>query len=255
MSFFTDFIQDINVIYHLIKPIQGTNHQERLESFYQGQAQTYDTFRKRLLQGREEIYQSLIQYPGDIWLDLGGGTGANLDSIDENLSKFQKLYIVDLCPSLLAIAQHRIIANGWSNVETVEADVTQFTLPEQVVDIVTFSYSLTMIPDWFAAIDNAYRLLKPGGMIGVVDFYISRKYPVEQWSSHSWLSRHFWPAWFGKDNVFLSSEHVPYLHYRFESVRFIERMANLPFLPGVKVPYYLFIGRKNHNNSSDILSR
>lgn len=251
MSFLTDFIQDIHVLYHLIKPIQGSNHQERLESFYQGQAQAYDRFRKRLLQGREELYQSLVQYPGDIWLDLGGGTGANLDSIHENISQFKKVYIVDLCPSLLEIAKHRIVSNEWSNVETVEADVTQFTPPEQGVDIVTFSYSLTMIPDWFAAIDNAYRLLKPGGMIGVIDFYISRKYPVKEWSSHSWLSRHFWPAWFAKDNVFLSSEHAPYLHHRFKSVKFIERMATIPFLPGVKAPYYIFIGQKNYNNRSD----
>ncbi len=244
MSLFSDFIQDINVLYHLVKPIQGNNHQERLESFYRGQAQAYDTFRKRLLQGREELYQSLIQYPGDIWLDLGGGTGANLESIHEKLSQFQKLYIVDLCPSLLEIAKHRILANGWSNVETVEADVTQFIPPERAVDLVTFSYSLTMIPDWFAAIDHAHHLLKPGGMIGVVDFYVARKYPMKQWSSQSGFSRHFWPAWFGKDNVFLSSEHAPYLHYRFESIQFTERMATLPFLPGVKVPYYLFIGRK-----------
>ena len=31
-----------------------------------------------------------------------------------------------------------------------------------------FSYTLSMIPDWFAALENARRLLKPGGTIGVV---------------------------------------------------------------------------------------
>ncbi|NES24312.1 MAG: class I SAM-dependent methyltransferase [Symploca sp. SIO3E6] len=147
MSFLTNFVQDLNVLYHLVKPIEGSNHQERLENFYQGQAQSYDRFRQRLLQGREELYQELMQDPGNIWLDLGGGTGANLESIDDKISKLQKLYIVDLCPSLLAIAQERIASKRWSNVETVEADVTQFTPPEQVVDMVTFSYSLPMIPE------------------------------------------------------------------------------------------------------------
>ena len=51
--------------------------------------------------------------------------------------------------------------------------------PEAPVDVVTFSYSLTMIPDWFAAIENALRMLRPGGQIGVVDFYVSRKYPAQ----------------------------------------------------------------------------
>ena len=245
MSFTADFARDLKVLYHLVKPIQGNSHQERLENFYQGQAHAYDTFRKRLLQGREELYRSLVEYPGDLWLDLGGGTGSNLETIGTKLNQLQKVYIVDLCPSLLAIAKQRIANNNWSNVETVEADVTQFLLSESAADIVTFSYSLTMIPDWFAAIDRAYQLLKPGGIIGVVDFYVARKHPLKNWSAHSLLARHFWPTWFDKDNVFLSSEHAPYLHYRFEPIQFIEKMSTLPFLPGLKVPYYLFVGRKS----------
>jgi len=33
------------------------------------------------------------------------------------------------------------------------------------VDVVTFSYSLSMMPDWLAALDNAKRILRPGGQI------------------------------------------------------------------------------------------
>ena len=51
------------------------------------------------------------------------------------------------------------------------ADATRFRPPEGAADVVTFSYSLTMIPDWFAALENAAAMLKPGGTIGVVDFY------------------------------------------------------------------------------------
>ena len=78
--------------------------------------------------------------------------------------------------SLLEIAKQRIAAKGWTNVETVEADATTFQPPAGPVDVVTFSYSLTMIPDWFAALENAVAIFKPGGTIGVVDFYVSRKY-------------------------------------------------------------------------------
>ena len=54
------------------------------------------------------------------------------------------------------------------------------------MDVVTFSYSLTMIPDWFLAVDHAWRLLRPGGTIGVVDFYVSRKHPDPGWRRHPW---------------------------------------------------------------------
>ena len=132
----------------------------------------------------------------------------------------------------------------------VEGDVTTFIPPENSVDIVTFSYSLTMIPDWFKAIEQAKQILKPGGIIGVVDFYVSRKHPPEGWQRHSFFTRHFWPIWFATDNVFLSSEHLAYLDHNFETVYLTEQMGNLAFVPGVKVPYYRFIGRKKSDNST-----
>lgn len=241
-------LDDLKVIYHLIKPSRGASHQERLEHFYQGQAQSYDRFRQRLLYGREELYQHMARFgarlDSPIWLDLGGGTGNNLATVSDELAHFHKIYIVDLCPALLAISQHRIEQYKWSNVETVLADVTTFKPVEETVDLITFSYALTMIPDWFSALEQAYRLLRPGGRLGVVDFYVSRKYPPEGWKRHGWLTRHGATTWFASDNVFLSPDHLPYLHSRFHAIDIQENRSPLPFLPGVTVPYYRFIGEK-----------
>ncbi len=245
MSVLSNLIGDLKTIYHLAKPVRGDTHQERLENFYSTQSTDYDRFRRRLLQGREELYQSLADGDRDgVWVDFGGGTGANLESIGDRLSQFTKIYIVDLSPSLLQVAQGRIADRGWTNVATVEADITQFVPPEGVADIVTFSYSLTMIPDWFTAIEQAEQILKPGGTIGVVDFYVSRKHPPQGWQRHSFFDRHFWPIWFATDNVFLCPNRLAYLHHKFETVSLIEKMGSLPFVPGLKVPYYTFIGRK-----------
>lgn len=60
----------------------------------------YDDFRKRLLQGREDVYQELgAKVDGGTWVDFGGGTGANLEFIGPALKKFQKVYVVDLAES------------------------------------------------------------------------------------------------------------------------------------------------------------
>jgi S-adenosylmethionine-diacylgycerolhomoserine-N-methlytransferase len=93
-------------------------------------------------------------------------------------------------------------------------------------------------------IDRAQKILKPGGLIGVVDFYVSSKYPAASFKKHSWLTRTFWPTWFAVDNVFLSPDRLNYLHHKFEKVNCTESMATLSFPPGFKAPYYLFIGRK-----------
>jgi S-adenosylmethionine-diacylgycerolhomoserine-N-methlytransferase len=150
---------------------------------------------------------------------------------------------------LLNIARQRIERRGWTNVETVQADVTTFVPPEVQVDLVTFSYSLTMIPDWFVAMDHALRLLRPGGHIGVVDFYVSRKYPREGHRRHRWFTRSSWPVWMALDNVFPDADHVPYLHYRFQPRHFSEHLARMRYLPFTRVPYYLFIGQKPGNAS------
>src|SRR6185503_5353922 len=155
---------------------------------------------------------------GGTWLDMGGGTGANLDYFGPAISRLNKIYVLDLSHSLLEVAKKRFAANGWTNAETIEADATTFQPPTGPVDVVTFSYSLTMIPDWFAALENALAMLKPGGTIGVVDFYISRKYATAGLARHSWLTRTFWPAWFSFDNVFPSPDHVPYLHRHFDAL-------------------------------------
>ncbi len=87
------------------------------------------------------------------------------------------MYVVDLASSLLKVVEKRAAQRNWNNVQAITADATTWTPPEGSADVVTFSYSLTMIPDWFAAIDNAMRILKPGGLIGIIDFYVARKYP------------------------------------------------------------------------------
>lgn len=242
-------LKDLKVLYHLtLKPIRGSDHASRLESFYSGQAEAYDDFRKRLLKGRQELYAKLDDLDNLVWVDMGGGTGSNLEYLEGRIQQLQKIYVVDLSKSLLEVARRRMEQRGWNHAEAIEADATQFTPAEGYADIVTFSYSLTMIPDWFAAMDNALRILKPGGRIAVVDFYVSRKFPAEGCRRHGWFTRNFWPVWFGNDNVFPSPDHLPYLQSRFETEALEEQRAKVPYIPFIRTPYYQFIGRKPVDN-------
>ncbi len=239
------FWTDLKILYQLtLKPIRGRDHAARMESFYSGQAEAYDDFRRRLLQGRERLMELLPFTEGARWVDLGGGTGANLEFVGERLSQLAEVQVVDLSPSLLEIAERRADTRGWSNVRAIEADATTYQPSDGPIDIVTFSYSLTMIPDWFAAIENARKMLRPDGVIGVVDFYVSRKYPPAHWKRHRWSTRTFWPIWFGFDNVFPSPDHLPFLHHHFQTVALEEHRAKVPYLPLVRTPYYIFVGRR-----------
>lgn len=238
-------LSDLRVLYHMaFSPIRGESHAERMENFYCRQARDYDGFREHLLQGRKELWERLPVEDGAVWIDMGGGTGKNLERIGPDIRRLSKVYVVDLCPSLLTVARKRAYDNGWTNVETVEADVATFTPAEGVADVITFSYSLTMIPNWFAAIDRARDLLRTEGTIGVVDFYVARKYPATGQVRHTWFARNFWPAWFSMDNVHPSPDHIPYLLERFAMEDLTEHRARLPYLSFLRAPYYRFVGRK-----------
>ncbi|MDO4425373.1 MAG: class I SAM-dependent methyltransferase [Planctomycetia bacterium] len=242
---------DFKILYHMIfRHGSGKSHAERLDSFYSGQASGYDDFRKRFLIGRSEMMHAAAQNAGKdlIWVDMGGGTGANLENIRDLIPELKKVYVVDLASSLLKVTNDRIEKNGWTNVEAVEADATKFTPAEGYADIVTFSYSLTMIPDWYAALENAMRILRPGGTLGVVDFFVSRKWPDEGHQKHSWFTRSYWPVHFSTDNVFLCKDHLPYLQQHFETVQCDESWLKVPYIPIFRVPYYIFIGKKTETS-------
>ncbi len=236
-------IQDMAVIRQLLFHKRGgANHQERLENFYGGQAKDYDSFRKRLLHGRTELYRSIPVNEGAVWVDFGGGTGSNFEALGGSIDRLKEGIIVDLCSSLLGVAEKRIVSHGWKNIRAVEADATSFR-PGQKVDIVTFSYSLTMIPGWHQAIENALSILKPGGVFGVVDFFVPHKH-TDTRIGNSWFTRHGWPAWFAYDDVFLSPDHLPFLTSKMPKHRKREFRAPVPWVPLFKVPVYQFIGRK-----------
>ncbi|MGA7702151.1 MAG: class I SAM-dependent methyltransferase [Thermoguttaceae bacterium] len=239
------FLAELKTLYCVaLKRSRGGDAAERVEAFYQGQAENFDNFRGRLLHGRRELFAAIAAPPDGIWVDMGGGTGWNLEQLGRRIDALGRAYIVDLSPSMLKVARRRIQQRDWKNVEAVEADATAFRPPKGQADVVTFSYSLTMIPDWFAAIDNAFAILKPGGVIGALDFYVARKHPGERSARHGFFGHNFWPLFFSLNDVFPSPDHLPYLRRRFAEVHCSESRGRVPYLPLLRAPYYTFIGKK-----------
>jgi S-adenosylmethionine-diacylgycerolhomoserine-N-methlytransferase len=234
---------DARVLWHLALGQRGSGSLEhRLERFYAPQADRYDAFRERLLHGRAELIAALDARAGERVVELGAGTGRNLEFFGPGLEQLESLRLVDLCPALLQRA--RVRARGLSAVEVVAGDACVWR-PDTPVNAVYFSYSLTMIPDWFRAIDNALAMLAPGGRLGVVDFYVSRRDPAPNMARHGALARTFWPVWFAHDGVHPNPDHLAYLRARCDQLHLEEHVGRVPYLPGVRAPYYLFLGRKS----------
>jgi len=221
---------------------EGETHKDRLESFYRKQADSYDTSRKDICPHRNVFFEEVARYPGAVWIDIGGGTGAILDYTPiERLRALDKLIIVDLTPSLLAKAEQKVDQLGLTNVDLVEADACSMSLDVKA-DIVSFCYSLTMIPAWWQALQCARVLLKTDGILGLADFYVSQKEPAQNRRKHSWFQREVLTTIFSTDHVLLNKDHLPYLEDQLIVHELYEGEHALPGFGFIKRPHYRLIG-------------
>ncbi|KAJ2989864.1 hypothetical protein NUW58_g3249 [Xylaria curta] len=272
------------------------NQQGALESFYKSQAGAYDATRKGLLRGREDMLAlaaaqlTLKAKEGEsnktkrIWVDIGGGTGWNIEAMSQFVDVptfFDSVYLVDFSPSLCEVARKRFARLGWTNVKIVCQDARKFRLedhepvlqsgrprspeasyfsqgqPRHVgADLITMSYSLSMIPDYYSVVDSLPSLLAPNGILGVVDFYVQsrvdvsfRNYTGGMIDRHvNFIGRTFWRAWFDIDRVALEPGRRDYLEYRFGTVLNVNTRN---YALGA-IPYYIWLGARKQPHSSSL---
>jgi len=233
---------DIAVLARLARGMpRRRSHAESLGAFYGVQSAHYDRFRERLLRGRADLIADIELPPHAYVVELGGGTGRNIEFFGDRIARIARYDVVDLCAPLLLRARER--ARVIPPLHAVEADATTWR-PARPADVVILSYALTMIPDWRAAIANALAMLAPGGQLAVVDFYVSPARGARDAVRHGALTRRFWPAWFRHDGVRLDPAHLPALRAALPTHAVVEARAGVPYLPLMRVPYYRFIGRK-----------
>lgn len=220
----------------------GATHAQRLENFYRDQAPGYDEFRRKLLPARDEFFQGVSECTG-LWIDMGCGTGQSLEFMRRANAQHDRALLVDLCPSLLAIARRRIESQNHNAAEVRECDVRGVSLGDHKADLITFCYSLSMIPDWIDALEHALSLLRPGGTLAVIDFYVSRPRPDAGLVRHGWITRSLLPLWFAQDDVNLRSDLLPWLNSHLRDTRIREGLHRLPYV-GFRAPYFIFVGKK-----------
>jgi S-adenosylmethionine-diacylgycerolhomoserine-N-methlytransferase len=237
---------DARILWRLLRgQSRGGSHASHLEDFYTPQADRYDAFRARLLHGRGDLIEAMEIPGGARVVELGCGTGSNLEVIAQchPVTSLTSVELVDLCPPLLALARRR--AAEYANVVVIKADASQWQ-PAQAVDRVILSYALTMMPDWRAVLANAHAMLAPGGRLGVVDFHLpaaGSDFACGRFAER--LQNRFWRAWFAHDGVHLSDLHLPTLRSQFIASHARESLGSVPYLPGLRTPYYLFVGTKS----------
>ncbi|MBO9726601.1 MAG: class I SAM-dependent methyltransferase [Novosphingobium sp.] len=140
-----------------------------MDKVYRGQRHIYDFTRKYYLFGRDRLIRELDAAPGMSVLEVGCGTGRNLELIARAWPQVQ-CHGFDISSEMLKSARARL----GPQVRLAPGDATRFDASALFgragFDRVVLSYTLSMIPDWQAALEQAAAALAPGGVLHAVDF-------------------------------------------------------------------------------------
>jgi S-adenosylmethionine-diacylgycerolhomoserine-N-methlytransferase len=145
-----------------------------MERIYRRQRHFYDLTRKYYLLGRDAQIDMLAPAPGQTVLEIGCGTGRNLIRAARRYPQAQCMGL-DISEAMLATARAGIERAGLcGRITLAQGDAAGFDAPmlfgRPGFDRIFLSCTLSMIPDWRAALDHSVRLLAPGGRLLLVDF-------------------------------------------------------------------------------------
>lgn len=132
-----------------------------------------------------------------VYLDVAGGTGDIAQAIFERLKKFgsqAQITVADINPAMIEVgkAHHPHLSWVCSNAEALP-------LEDNSVDVYTIAFGLRNVTHREKALQEAYRVLKPGGKFACLEF--SQVSPSLQWA-YDFYSFHILPKmgeWIAKD--------------------------------------------------------
>ena len=145
-----------------------------MDGIYRFQRHIYDVTRRYFLLGRDQMLDGLNVPDSGTVLEMGCGTGRNLIGAARRYPS-AKLYGLDISQEMLKSASSNIMREDLrQRIILAHADATDFSAQKTFgiakFDRVFFSYTISMIPNWQAALDQALACVADGGELHIVDF-------------------------------------------------------------------------------------
>jgi ubiquinone/menaquinone biosynthesis C-methylase UbiE len=127
--------------------------------------------------GLREMRRELLAEARGRTIDIGAGTGVNLDLFPENVDG---LVLAEPDPHMAKRLGEKL-AGSTHSAELVEAPAERLPFEDSSFDTAVFTLVLCTIPDPVAALAEAARVLKPGGKVLFLEHVRSRDPGLARW--------------------------------------------------------------------------
>jgi len=170
-------------------------NKRQVQELYDGMAKYYDAallgyWLTGVNRQRRKLVAQLGLREGDVVVDLGAGTGANVPCLIDAVGQSGRIIEVDISQQMLNRGRAKAMDKNWSNVEFIREDIIEFSFPSEPAAVIA-TFSLEMVPDYHRVIERLAGQIRPGGRLGLLGLKHPEKWPDWLIELGIWLNKPF----------------------------------------------------------------
>lgn len=164
--------QDDRMLQHDVERLKAVKSARagRAQEYFSQNAEKWGEIRKHHVSEAKveaELCKLVGNQPFDSLLDLGTGTGRILELFKD---QYRKGLGIDASRDMLTIARDKLDQSGITHASVRQGDIFNLALERESYDLIVIHQVLHFLHDPAPAINEACKMLAPGGRLVIIDF-------------------------------------------------------------------------------------